>query len=175
MYGQQKRNIIHTSSTAYEQDYSAAAHNPRAATRADPMFAEAWYNLSDLLDEQAASHFCVTTLDTKRNPQDSEKIAQLTLEHYNQYAEEFWQGTRDRDVSQNIAALISQARLDSAPKPTLILNHVDDQQKAPPCPREVWRRRSPSIITDCAAPPNSSPREQVFPALSEDIGNALRV
>src|SRR5215471_14880357 len=30
MYGQQKRNIIHTSSTAYEQDHSAAAHNPRA-------------------------------------------------------------------------------------------------------------------------------------------------
>src|SRR5262249_53915101 len=25
MYGQQKRNIIHTSSTAYEQDHSAAA------------------------------------------------------------------------------------------------------------------------------------------------------
>jgi hypothetical protein len=30
MYGQQKMNIIHTSSTAYEQDHSAAAHNPRA-------------------------------------------------------------------------------------------------------------------------------------------------
>src|SRR5215813_8276173 len=30
MYGQQKRNIIHTSSTAYEQDHSAAARNPRA-------------------------------------------------------------------------------------------------------------------------------------------------
>src|SRR5215472_721711 len=31
MYGQQKRNIIHTSSTAYEQDHSAAAHNRRGA------------------------------------------------------------------------------------------------------------------------------------------------
>jgi hypothetical protein len=30
----------------------------------------------------------------KRNPQDLEKIAHLTLEHYNQYAEEFWQGQR---------------------------------------------------------------------------------
>src|SRR5262245_11314068 len=30
IYGQQKRNIIHKSSTAYEQDHSAAAHNPRA-------------------------------------------------------------------------------------------------------------------------------------------------
>ena len=52
----------------------------------------------------------MTTLDTKRNPQDLEKIAQLTLEHYNQYAEEFWQGTRDHDVSQNIAALLQYIR-----------------------------------------------------------------
>src|SRR5262245_32763906 len=28
----------------------------------------------------------------KRNPQDLEKIAHLTLEHYNKYAEEFWRG-----------------------------------------------------------------------------------
>ena len=49
---------------------------------------------------------CVTTLDMELNPQDLEKIARLTLEHYNQYAEEFWQGTRDHDVSQNIAALL---------------------------------------------------------------------
>jgi SAM-dependent methyltransferase len=41
-----------------------------------------------------------------RNPQDLERIAHLTLEHYNQHAEEFWQGTRDHDVSQNIAALL---------------------------------------------------------------------
>ena len=44
----------------------------------------------------------------KRNPQDLEKIAHLTLEHYNQHAEEFWQGTRDHDVSQNIAALLQR-------------------------------------------------------------------
>jgi SAM-dependent methyltransferase len=42
----------------------------------------------------------------QRNPRDLEKIAHLTLEHYNQHAEEFWQGTRDHDVSQNIAALL---------------------------------------------------------------------
>ena len=53
-----------------------------------------------------ARHFCVTTSDMKRNPQDPEKIAHLTLEHYNQHAEEFWQGTRDHDVIQNIAALL---------------------------------------------------------------------
>ena len=38
--------------------------------------------------------------------QDLEKIADLTLEHYNSRAEEFWKGTRDHDVSQNIAALL---------------------------------------------------------------------
>ena len=39
-------------------------------------------------------------------PQELEKIASVTLEHYNQHAEEFWEGTRDHDVSQNIEALL---------------------------------------------------------------------
>ena len=42
----------------------------------------------------------------KLNPQDLEKIAGLTLEHYNQSAEDFWEGTRDHNVSQNIVALL---------------------------------------------------------------------
>jgi SAM-dependent methyltransferase len=42
----------------------------------------------------------------KLNPEDLEKIAGLTLEHYNRHAEDFWQGTRDHDVSQNIEALV---------------------------------------------------------------------
>jgi len=42
----------------------------------------------------------------KLNPQDLEKIADLTLEHYNQRAEDFWEGTRDHNVSQNIEALL---------------------------------------------------------------------
>lgn len=42
----------------------------------------------------------------KLTPQDVEKIAVLTLEHYDQRAEDFWEGTRDHDVSQNIAALL---------------------------------------------------------------------
>jgi len=42
----------------------------------------------------------------KLNPQDLAKISDVTLEHYNQRAEAFWQGTRDHDVSQNIAALL---------------------------------------------------------------------
>src|SRR6476620_2796624 len=40
------------------------------------------------------------------NPQDLQKISRLTLEHYEQRAESFWEGTRDHDVSQNIATLL---------------------------------------------------------------------
>jgi SAM-dependent methyltransferase len=39
-------------------------------------------------------------------PQDLEKISAVTLEDYDRRAEEFWRGTRDHDVSQNIAALL---------------------------------------------------------------------
>jgi SAM-dependent methyltransferase len=38
--------------------------------------------------------------------QDLEKIAGVTLDHYNRRAEQFWLGTRDHDVSQNISALL---------------------------------------------------------------------
>ncbi|MSQ89634.1 MAG: class I SAM-dependent methyltransferase [Betaproteobacteria bacterium] len=34
------------------------------------------------------------------------EISRVTLEHYDQRAEEFWCGTRDHDVSQNIAVLL---------------------------------------------------------------------
>lgn len=37
---------------------------------------------------------------------DLGRIAAVTLGHYDLRAEEFWQGTRDHDVSQNIAALL---------------------------------------------------------------------
>jgi len=40
------------------------------------------------------------------NPADLKKIANVTLEHYNRHAEEFWEGTRDHDVSQNIESLL---------------------------------------------------------------------
>jgi SAM-dependent methyltransferase len=39
-------------------------------------------------------------------PENLEEIADLTLQHYNERAESFWEGTRDHDVSQNIAALL---------------------------------------------------------------------
>jgi SAM-dependent methyltransferase len=42
----------------------------------------------------------------KVNSQELREIADLTLKHYNQRAEEFWEGTRDHDVGQNIEALL---------------------------------------------------------------------
>ncbi len=47
-----------------------------------------------------------TTPDMKFNPQDLEKISGLTLDHYSQRAEDFWQGTQDHDVHQNIETLL---------------------------------------------------------------------
>jgi hypothetical protein len=42
----------------------------------------------------------------KLYPQALGKIAHLTLEHYSRHAEEFWEGTRDHDLGQNIAVLL---------------------------------------------------------------------
>jgi SAM-dependent methyltransferase len=41
-----------------------------------------------------------------RQPDDPAQIADLTLQHYNQRAREFRDGTQDHDVSQNIGALL---------------------------------------------------------------------
>ncbi len=38
--------------------------------------------------------------------EELDRIAARTLAHYNEHAQEFWEGTRDHDVSQNIAALL---------------------------------------------------------------------
>jgi tetratricopeptide (TPR) repeat protein len=40
----------------------------RAAMRADPMFAEAWYNLSDLLDEQGRSEAAMDVCARRYEP-----------------------------------------------------------------------------------------------------------
>ena len=42
----------------------------------------------------------------KLNPQDLEAVANRTLEHYNESAADFREGTRNHDVSQNIQALL---------------------------------------------------------------------
>src|SRR5487761_2014106 len=51
-------------------------------------------------------------------PEDLKRISALTLEHYNQRAADFFQGTRDHDVSQNIAALLE--RIEGAPPYTIL-------------------------------------------------------
>ena len=42
----------------------------------------------------------------KLNSRELKNIAVLTLQHYNEHAADFSRGTRDHDVSQNIAALL---------------------------------------------------------------------
>src|SRR6185295_3415606 len=43
-------------------------------------------------------------------PEELKQIAARTLAHYDQHAQAFWDGTRDHDVSQNIAALLAVRR-----------------------------------------------------------------
>jgi SAM-dependent methyltransferase len=45
-----------------------------------------------------------------RPTKDLAQITAKTLEHYNKRATDFWEGTRDHDVSQNIEALLRQIR-----------------------------------------------------------------
>ena len=42
----------------------------------------------------------------KLEREELQKVARVTLEHYDRHAEQFWEGTRDHDVSQNIAMLL---------------------------------------------------------------------
>jgi len=51
--------------------------------------------------------------------EDLARIAALTLGYYDRQAEDFWEGTRDHDVSQNIAALLQHIE---APPPFAILD-----------------------------------------------------
>jgi ribosome maturation protein Sdo1 len=55
MYGQQKRNIIHMSSTAYEQDHSAAAP-PSMPTRTSEDVAEANIQIAKQLRQRSVCH-----------------------------------------------------------------------------------------------------------------------
>lgn len=54
----------------------------------------------------------------KLKPQDLEQISALTLAHYDARADDFFQGTRDHDVSQNIAALLE--RIEGEPPYTIL-------------------------------------------------------
>jgi SAM-dependent methyltransferase len=46
-------------------------------------------------------------------PEDLRQIAERTLAHYDQRARDFWEGTRDHDVSQNIGAMLQH--IETAP------------------------------------------------------------
>lgn len=54
----------------------------------------------------------------KLSPSELEEISTRTLEHYNQRAEDFREGTSDHDVSQNIAALLRH--IESTPPFTIL-------------------------------------------------------
>jgi SAM-dependent methyltransferase len=54
----------------------------------------------------------------KLQPTDLDEIAARTLEHYEQRAEDFREGTRDHDVSRNIEALL--ARIEGTPPFTIL-------------------------------------------------------
>jgi hypothetical protein len=41
----------------------------------------------------------------KLNLEDLAKITDFTLSHYNEHAEDFWEGTRDHNVNQKYRAL----------------------------------------------------------------------
>lgn len=43
----------------------------------------------------------------KYNKDQTDNIQAITLQHYSQRAEDFWQGTKDHDVSQNYRAFLS--------------------------------------------------------------------
>jgi SAM-dependent methyltransferase len=45
--------------------------------------------------------------DTPRDPPAESRIVDLTLAHYDERADDFWEGTRSHDVSQNVAALLA--------------------------------------------------------------------
>ena len=50
---------------------------------------------------------------------DSQESIELTLRHYNERAEDFWRGTRDHDVSQNIDTLLKHIE---GPGPHMVLD-----------------------------------------------------
>jgi SAM-dependent methyltransferase len=53
------------------------------------------------------------------SPRDLEEISKRTLDNYVQRAEGFWEGTRNHDVSENVAALLQNI---TAPAPFAILD-----------------------------------------------------
>src|ERR1700693_1823691 len=61
----------------------------------------------------------ISMCSKRLEPHELDKIAAATLAHYEQRAEDFRAGTRDHDVSQNIAALLRHIHAES---PLVILD-----------------------------------------------------
>lgn len=60
----------------------------------------------------------MTDGNLKFDPRDLERISAITLDHYNRHADDFWEGTRDHDVRQNISALLQH--LEGVPPFTIL-------------------------------------------------------
>jgi tetratricopeptide (TPR) repeat protein len=79
----------------------------RAATRIDPTFADAWYNLSDLLDEQGRVEAAVECLRIvlRVAPDYADAMFNLALlmQRTNRYAEaaDYWRRYLASDVNPN--------------------------------------------------------------------------
>jgi tetratricopeptide (TPR) repeat protein len=82
----------------------------RAATRADPTFADAWYNLGDLLDEQGRSEAAIeclrTALRVAPDYADAMFNLALLLQRQNQYSEaaDYWRRYLANDCQLEWAA-----------------------------------------------------------------------
>jgi len=76
---------------------------------------------------------------------DLAEISSRTLGHYDGRARDFWEGTRDHDVSQNIAALLDA--VEGAPPLAILASAAD---RAGTCaglrslamPRSAWTARN---------------------------------
>jgi tetratricopeptide (TPR) repeat protein len=98
------QSIERSDSTRHQGPYM------KAATRADPTFADAWYNLSDLLDEQgrveAAIECLRTVLRVAPDYADAMFNLALLLQRTNQYAEAtgYWRRYLGSDCKSEWAA-----------------------------------------------------------------------
>jgi len=57
-------------------------------------------------------------MSTKLTQTDIENVSRVTLTHYNERADDFWEGTRDHDVGTNVAALLKH--IEAAPPFTIL-------------------------------------------------------
>ena len=69
-----------------------------------------FYKLFDTYEIIHSTHKCAAEVHRKamsKKTIELEEIESITLDHYNQNAEAFWNGTKDHDVAQNYEAFLS--------------------------------------------------------------------